>query len=212
MTSLRLAVENLEEIVGKGTLADAPEALSRKALGTIGRQCRHLVRLIDELLDVSRIEAGRFELNAEDADLTHVVRAAIGRLEAQSASAGCTVRLSASPARGRFDPSRLEQVATNLLSNAIKFGAGKPVEVEVRTADDELMLSVRDHGIGIAPEQQARIFERFERAVSLRHYGGLGLGLYIVRRIVEAHGGQVVVESVPGQGSVFTVCLPRVVS
>ena len=97
---------------------------------------------------------------------------------------------------------------TNLVSNAIKFGPGKPVEVTVTVEDEVGIVEVTDHGIGIKPEDQVRIFERFERAVSMRHFGGLGLGLWIVRQIVEALGGTISVESQPGDGSRFTVKLP----
>ena len=104
--------------------------------------------------------------------------------------------------RGYWDRLRVSQVVTNLLSNAVKYGAGKPVEVELgRAADRAPSSSVRDHGIGIDPADQPQIFERFERAVSSRNYGGLGLGLYIVKRIVEAHGGTIRVDSTPGEGA-----------
>lgn len=101
-------------------------------------------------------------------------------------------------------------LASNLLSNAVKFGAGKPIEISIEQAQGRARLEVKDHGIGIAPERRERIFERFERAVSARHYGGLGLGLDICRRIVEAHGGSIRVESELGHGAKFTVELPCV--
>jgi signal transduction histidine kinase len=104
---------------------------------------------------------------------------------------------------------RLEQVVGNLLANAMKYGAGKPVELHLEQDDGKVRLKVRDFGIGIAKEDRERIFERFERAVSVRHYGGFGLGLWIVREIVQALGGAIDVESTPGQGSTFTVTLPR---
>lgn len=99
-------------------------------------------------------------------------------------------------------------MATNLLANAIKFGDGKPIEAAVELVDGRARLTVRDHGIGILPDRLPRIFERFERAVSARQYGGLGLGLYIVKSIVDALGGSVVVDSTVGEGSLFTVELP----
>jgi len=99
-------------------------------------------------------------------------------------------------------------VVTNLLSNAIKFGAGNPVDVTLQGDASRFQLTIRDHGIGIAPEYLFRIFNRFERAVSTRHYGGLGLGLYITRRIVEAHGGTIQVDSAPDAGAAFTINLP----
>jgi signal transduction histidine kinase len=120
------------------------------------------------------------------------------------------VTLSApGPAVGQWDRLRLEQVVTNLLSNAIKYGEGKPVEVEVAGDAVAVTLRVRDHGIGIAPEDRRRIFERFERAVSADHYGGFGLGLWICRQVVEVFEGTIDVASAPGQGSTFVVTLPR---
>jgi signal transduction histidine kinase len=107
------------------------------------------------------------------------------------------------------DRSRLDQVLTNLLSNAIKFGAGTAVEVTASAERDTARLQVTDHGIGISPVEQARIFDRFARAVAVDNYGGLGLGLYICRTIVEGHGGTIQVESEPGRGASFTVDLPR---
>ncbi len=104
---------------------------------------------------------------------------------------------------------RIAQVVRHLLANAVKFGPGKPVEVALEAQADSAVLQVKDHGIGIAPERVESLFQRFERAVPVRHYGGLGLGLYRVRRIVEAHGGEVTVDSVPGQGATFRVHLPR---
>jgi signal transduction histidine kinase len=104
---------------------------------------------------------------------------------------------------------RLEQVLANLVSNALKYGAGKPVEVGVETSDDRARLSVRDYGIGISRTDTDRIFGRFERAAPVRHYGGLGLGLYITQRIVAEHGGTIHVTSEPGAGSLFVVELPR---
>jgi signal transduction histidine kinase len=113
------------------------------------------------------------------------------------------------PAVGHWDPMRLEQVVSNLLSNAIKFGEGRPIELTVTSSRDQARLAIRDHGIGVAPERLPHIFERFERGVSSRQYGGLGLGLYIVRSIVEGMGGGVRCEPTPGGGSTFLVDLPH---
>src|SRR5207237_6771978 len=110
---------------------------------------------------------------------------------------------------GVWDPMRVDQVLTNLISNAVKFGAGKPIEVALQGDDAAVRLVVADRGIGISKDKIASVFERFERAVSVRKYGGLGLGLYIARQLVEAHGGRIEVQSEPGQGSTFIVQLPR---
>ncbi len=149
-------------------------------------------------------------IEAEEVDLAKLVRDLVERTGEDLERAGCTLKIDADvPVVGRWDPFRLDQIVTNLLSNAVKYGHGKPIEVKVEASGDVARLSVTDHGIGIAPSNQARIFGRFERAVSERHFGGFGLGLWIVRQIIESHGGAIRVSSEPGQGSTFTVELPR---
>ena len=110
---------------------------------------------------------------------------------------------------GFWDRLRLEQVLSNLLTNAMKYGADAPIEVEISARGDAARMTVRDHGIGIHDEDQKRIFERFERAVSGESFPGMGLGLFITREIVEAHGGKIAVASRPGDGARFEVTLPR---
>jgi signal transduction histidine kinase len=123
--------------------------------------------------------------------------------------ANCEVRLDApTPVPGVWDGSRLDQVVSNLLSNAIKFGPGQPIEIAVAHDGERAQLSVTDHGIGIDPARLGTIFDRFMRGVPTEHYGGLGLGLYISRRIVELHGGTIRVRSHAGAGTTFTVALP----
>jgi signal transduction histidine kinase len=127
----------------------------------------------------------------------------------QARAADCTLHLSAQGfIPGHWDRMRLEQVLTNLITNALKYGQGHPVEILLEASGGQASWSIRDHGIGIAPEDLDRIFGRFERAVPTRKYGGLGLGLYISREIIRAHGGDIRVESWPGQGSVFTAEFP----
>jgi signal transduction histidine kinase len=173
------------------------------------RQVERLSRLVSNLLDVSRITSEQIQLRIADVDLAAITREVLDQFAAEMARAGCTTEIEASrPVMGRWDPLRIEQVIANLLSNACKYGAGKPIRVEVGLEGKLARLSVRDHGIGIAPADRERIFERFERAASARHYGGLGLGLYITRQVVEAHGGTIRVASHAGAGSTFSVELP----
>lgn len=200
--TLRKMVEDAEEPIAPGSLIRPLELAERSTL--------RIGRLIDELLDVSRVTVGRLQLELEEADLAQLVHDAIERRRPELERARCELKVDVrGKATGVMDRTRIEQVIENLLTNALKYGAGKPVEVEVE-ADDWLRVSVKDNGIGIAPADQARIFERFERLVSSRHYGGFGLGLWIARQIVEAHGGRIEVESEPGKGSRFTLVLPRV--
>ena len=131
------------------------------------------------------------------------------RMKEPAASAGSVLRVDrGAPAGGYWDSFRIEQVVTNLIANAIKYGAGKPIDVTVGRAGVSARITVRDQGPGIAPADQRRLFERFARFGSVRHYGGFGLGLWIARTIVEAHGGAISVESCPGAGAGFTVELP----
>jgi len=191
-------------------VADPAEALRlHKSFDLAERQVRRLEKLINSLLDVSRIAIGRFPLQCEEVDLVSMVHNVVGQFSAEIARSGADILLDLpAHARGHWDPLRLEQVVVNLLSNALKYGAGKPIEIAVRCDDDTAFLTVRDHGIGIDAADQRRIFERFERAVSL-NYGGLGLGLHIAREIVVAHHGTIHVESERGQGAAFVVAIPR---
>jgi signal transduction histidine kinase len=208
IASVLLQAGALERSAARGELAPAP--LARRA-ALIQRQTERLEQLVSTLLDVSRIMAGRLTLAAERVDLTAVARDAVEALRTEIANARTEVVVDApAPVYGEaWDRLRLEQVATNLLGNALKYGEGKPVHVTVGATDGWARLTVRDEGIGIAPEHFERIFDRFERAVSERHYGGFGLGLWIVREIVYAMGGKVAVESAPRRGATFTVELPR---
>jgi PAS domain S-box-containing protein len=200
LTSLRLQAQH--QVRGE---TPSPAALA------MNRSVERLCRLVDQLLDVSRVAGGQVPLQLERADLRVVVEETAGRLRQEAESNGCSVSVArGGPVPAEFDPLRIEQVVTNLLTNAIKYGRGKPVEVEVESGGGAARLVVRDQGIGVASGDAARIFERFGRAVSVREYGGLGLGLYISRQIVEAHGGTINVASEPGKGATFLVEFPLV--
>ncbi len=208
MTSLAISLKTLQRAERSGRSANAAEV--SKSVELASRQGTRLNHLISDILDISRIETRSLKLKlAHHVELGDIVRDVVRRFEADLAAARCALSIRCEdPIVGRWDPSRVGQVVTNLLSNAVKFGAGNPVEIHLGEEAGLARLSVHDHGIGIDPSHQARIFDRFERAVSVRYYGGLGLGLYISRWIVEAHGGSLRVESQPGAGSTFTVELP----
>lgn len=201
-------VRRMAEQAGEGTLPAAQVAVD---IGIAARHVQRLTNLVDHLLDVTRIRAGRLQLQLELVDLADVVRDTAARLASVAAESGCIIEVEA-PERctGIWDRMRLEQIATNLLTNALKYGAGKPVQLTLDEREPgRVVLSVRDAGVGMEPSVLDRIFGRFERGHSGRNYPGLGLGLYITRQIVTALEGTISVESAPGKGSTFRVVLPR---
>ncbi|QBE66427.1 sensor histidine kinase [Pseudoduganella lutea] len=189
---------------------DSAASLAR-SLAVLQRQAVRLLRLVDELLDIARISGGRLALTPEPVDLVALVDDVIKELAAggEITPAAALVNMThGSDVHGFWDRLRVEQVVSNLISNAVKYGKGKPVEVYVWLEDGTAAFSVTDHGLGIAAEHLERIFGRFERAVPVTQYSGLGLGLYIVSEITTALGGTIHVASVLGEGSTFTVRLP----
>lgn len=173
------------------------------------KQLDRINHLIDDMLDISRISSGKLSMRFERFDLGELARDLMDRSAEQFVAAGCTVELEASlPVVGNWDRFRMEQVLMNLLTNAIRYGAGKPVSVQVNVDQDRARMVVRNHGRGIAKENHEVIFQRFERAEPGSETRGLGLGLYIVKQILEAHHGSIRVESELGQGATFVVELP----
>jgi signal transduction histidine kinase len=210
LAALQLQLDLMNRALLKNPEQEATPDRMMAKLATFERQIGRLSKLIDHLLDVSRITAGRLDLALEEVDLAAVARDVAGRFDEVLLRADCAVTVRAPAAVvGIWDRLRMEQVVTNLLSNAAKYGSGKPIDIAVEGDSDTAQLVVRDHGVGIRPEDQSRIFERFERLLSGREAPGFGLGLWIVRKIVEGMHGQIRVMSAVGDGSTFIVELPR---
>ena len=209
ITALQLQLQGLRASLAREPQGLSPERL-RRALETVDRQVKRQMNLIHDLLDESQLGADRLVLRPEPLDFAALAREVAERFEPELARGGSRLTvLAPTPVPGSWDRTRLEQVVTNLVSNAVKYGQGNPITLHVEEEGAQVRLLVRDAGIGIAPEHLGRLFGRFERAVSERHYGGFGLGLWISRRIVEAMGGRITVTSEPGVGSTFLVELPR---
>ena len=196
----------------RGNLAAFEPALLDKMVSRDDRQIRNMVRLIDDMLDVSRIRSGTLSVRPVKVELSVLLQRVIDDLTQQAGAAGSTITLDApQPVDGLWDEFRIEQVVVNLLTNALRYGSGKPVEVSLRPTAEGAHIEVRDHGVGISREDQQRIFQQFERAGDGKSADGLGLGLFITRQLVEAHGGSIRVYSEPGRGSVFSLDLPYAV-
>ncbi|WP_343073436.1 sensor histidine kinase [Pyxidicoccus fallax] len=207
LTSLRLHLQLLQRQVNAVQPELAKELAPRSQV--LERQLSRLGSLVNTLLDVSRLAAGKLSLEPRDMDLALLVRQMADAFSEEFRRAGSELTLHLDGSlMGVWDPLRVEQVLVNLMSNAAKYGAGRPVEVSLVGDGHTAVLAVKDHGIGISEDGMARLFGKFERAVSERHYGGLGLGLYITRQIVEAMGGTITVRSAQGQGSTFILRLP----
>jgi len=210
LNTLYLETQLRQLHLSKGNLANFAADRLPAMIERDQRQIRNMVRLIDDMLDVTRMRRDALSIQTQPVDLAVLARAVVENLRQQAEAAGSVITLEA-PAglHGVWDEFRIEQVLTNLLTNALRYGSGKPVEMVVQPVGEMARVSVRDHGIGIAPEDHERIFEQFERTESSRqHAAGLGLGLYITRKIVDLHAGRIALESAPGQGSTFVVELP----
>lgn len=186
-----------------------PERLG-KALQNINHQSGKLAQLVSQLLDVSRLEAGRLILEPKPTDLTELIQGLVATIQANAPAHSLELKAPAQ-VTALIDPLRFEQVVVNLLNNAVKYSPqGGPVLVEITTPDENTVrVSVTDRGIGIAPEFRAKIFERFYQAHSQQHFSGMGLGLYISKQIIELHGGTIQVEFPPEGGTRFVINLTR---
>lgn len=209
LTSLKLQTQMRQRSLGKGDFDAFQLEKMGKSLETDSRQIERLTRLIDDMLDISRINTGKLTILRERFDLCELVKDVIERFAGQFEASGCEVDFDRKESVfGNWDRFRIEQAVTNLLTNAVRYGAGKPIHVQVEGGDGCVRVIVRDEGIGIAKEHQKRIFRRFERAVPAAEFSGLGLGLYIVKEILKMHGGTIRVRSEPGHGAEFTIELP----
>jgi signal transduction histidine kinase len=210
LTSLKLQTQiNQRLLMGGGEAAYKPERMNR-LVETTARQVDRLSSLVEDMLDISRINMGKLLLKLSTFDLAELIVETIERFLPQLEAAHCELHLDVKDAIiGSWDPYRMEQVISNLITNAIRYSPGMPIHVSLRaSASGTAILVVRDEGQGIALENQERIFKRFERAVTNNNISGLGIGLYICRKIVEAHHGKIRVESKLGGGSSFIVEVP----
>jgi PAS domain S-box-containing protein len=209
LTALTLQLDALENALTSSGNTLSQEKLARR-VDMATRQTDRLSALVTSLLSVSRITSGTFSLDRKAMDIAALMRELAERFAEHATHVGSALQFDAPPeVHGVWDAAQLDMAVGNLLSNALKYGPGKPVHLNLADSGDRVVITVRDRGIGIAARDTRRVFERFERAVSANHYGGLGLGLYITRQVVEAHGGQIAVESRLGEGSEFTIVLPK---
>lgn len=188
------------------------EPYTSDLMDSLKKQEEHLLRIsriVDNILDDSKITEGRLSLQVEKFDLSEMAMKVIEQLKLTAHLENISIHLSApSPVTGNWDRFRLEQVLLNLIMNAIRYGEKKPVRIEVSSRGSEAILSVKDEGMGIRPEDHERIFQRFERANPEKEINGMGLGLFISKNIVTVHGGDIQLTSECGKGSEFTVILP----
>jgi signal transduction histidine kinase len=209
-STLRLLLQSMQHQLQTPELTPATVERVQRTLAKSVEQCDRLVQFGERVLDVSQIRTGTLTLRPQEIDLAELVKQVVNHLAGRLLHAGCSLDVKADVSvLGRWDQVRLEEVLINLLDNVIKYAAGSLVTVEVTGSSHAARLLVRDGGPGIAPGQEERIFEPFERAASVDRGGGWGLGLYVCRRVVEAHGGSIHVERASGGGAAFIIDLPR---
>jgi signal transduction histidine kinase len=209
LTTLSFQADNLLHALKQAGPNDSTAERCLPRAERLRAQATRLEQLIESMLDVFSLARSDVELSPEELDLSEVVRTVVDRLRNESNQAGTTITVHEERSVGSWDRMRLEQILTHLVSNAIKFGAGQPVDVFLDGDEECARIAVQDRGIGVAFEQQERIFGRFVRLAPTTQYGGLGLGLWTARVLSQAMGGSVRVKSKPGEGATFIVELPR---
>lgn len=210
LTSMLLQLQSILHSIKNESLANFSIEKTVRLLESTKRQSDKLSKLVNDLLNISLITTGRMNLEIEKTDLAKITRDIVERFESQIAESKCKISiLGDTRVVGEWDKVRIEQVVTNLLSNAIKYGKGKSITITIKKLDTKkVQFVITDHGIGIPPEHQKRVFSRFERGIPTREYEGLGVGLYIVAQIINHHKGTIKVESELGKGTTFTILLP----
>lgn len=209
LTSLKLQVQSRKRQLEKGNLKNFSAENFLKMVEQDDKQINRINRLVDDMLEITNIASGKLSLEVEHTDLGNLVKDVLFRFTTQFEVSQIKVTSDiAENVTGIWDRYRIEQVFTNLITNALKYGNKQPIEVTVKKDNNQASLIVRDHGIGIKSIDHERVFQQFERAVSASSISGLGLGLYICRKIIESHKGKIYVESELGQGSAFIVELP----
>ena len=204
MHALRLQIGNVLTAARRGSQEDLITRLERMRLAV-----ESYVRRATTLLEISRVNADQLRLRYEQLDLSVLVHDTVASFAAEAEFNRVEIRLSAPTSlNGEWDRQAVEQIVTNLISNAIKYGDGKPVDLTVDQQSEYAVLRIRDRGVGISKENQVRIFNRFEQLVTNRPRSGFGLGLWLVRTLIDAHGGSIEVDSEPGEGATFVVRLP----
>ncbi len=197
----------------RGNMAAFSEELLRKMVARDGRQIQSMIRLINDMVDVTRIQSGKLSIRPSDTELSGLLKRIVSDLAQRAEADGGTIELHVSTeVTGLWDEFRIEQVIINLLTNALRYGGSKPIRVTLTRNETHAEVEVRDQGVGISPEDQVRIFSPFERAGTKVVNDGLGLGLYIARQLAESHGGTLTVDSVPNEGAAFRLTLPFTVS
>jgi PAS domain S-box-containing protein len=203
LSALKLQSQLIQRDAGKDAGRTYTPSEVNGILGVLNRQVDRLNELVETMLDVSRISSGKLVLNLEEVDFSQLIRDVISTLQIPNIEFQGPLHVFI-----RADASRLKQIVENLVGNAIKYGERRPVMIGLETVGDKVLLKVKDQGIGIPDSAVKRIFERFERASSAKNIGGLGLGLYIVRQIAQAHGAEISVKSRVGEGSEFSLAFP----
>jgi signal transduction histidine kinase len=208
LSAMKLQIQSLQRKLHRPLLSEEERPQLAAKADAVARGVHRLESLVTDLLDLSRITAGKLALRLEPFDLVELVREVSDRMADEAERVGSTLTVHATGSLvGEWDRAGLDQVLSNLLGNALKYGGGKPIVITTRAEGAHVVLAVQDQGIGIPLEDQARIFERFERAAPGRNYSGFGVGLWICKQIIDALGGVIRVQSQPGRGSTFEVVL-----